>query len=354
MKKFLVILFLVLKSLNLAASPLEIDEAWNKVSDPLIMRSDFVYLFSYLPLSGRITDGKKYWSGDYWPLRDGNINYRWNARVKTGFDLKSPTRDELLRMPPRDISELSPSEKYDLLRGRYDYPLKAEVAKLANKDALIWEGICHGWAPATINHNEPLPKTLRNPDGVEIPFGSADIKGLLSYYYAHGFNVATTHQMGLRCFQDNASTTTQCNNDLNAGAFHIVLANMIGLQNRGFIGDMESTSQVWNHPIQSYASTVVGYARPAVRSAYGTEVVVRLKTTVWFSTEVASTWEATNGTLNQRFRSRDFEYDLELNTYGDIIGGEWVSKDRPDFLWLKAKPEAYAGMFSDLARLLDD
>lgn len=85
-------------------------------------------------------------------------------------------------MTSTDIARLSPAEKFDFLNGPYYYPLKAEVEKLAAYDAESWEGICHGRAPASMNHNEPRPKILRNPDGIKIYFGSADIKAILSYY----------------------------------------------------------------------------------------------------------------------------------------------------------------------------
>ena len=85
-----------------------------------------------------------------------------------------------------------------------------------------------------------------NPDGIRIPFGSSDIKALVSYYYANGF-ISNTHQMGRRCYEDG--NRSDCEEDLNAGAFHIVLVNKIALRNEGIIIDLKRGLEVWNHPI---------------------------------------------------------------------------------------------------------
>ncbi|HXH29720.1 MAG TPA: hypothetical protein VNJ01_02795 [Bacteriovoracaceae bacterium] len=347
----LIIFFL---TTSVVAAPLGLFEKWSNISDPRIMGPTFVHLFNYLPLKANVTDEKKYWSGDYWPLKNGNINFRWKAPTPTGFDLVSPSKEELLTMTPEQIMILSPSEKFDLLRGDYEYSLKKEVSKIANPQALGWEGICHGWAPASINHNEPLPKVMKNPDGIEIPFGSADIKGLVSYFYAHAYKVRSTRQMGLRCYREETEGVAQCTDDLNAGAFHIVLTNMIGIHNTGFVADLVRTTQVWNHPIYGYESTVVGHLPPGPRAAPGTDTVIRLKTEVKYGSEFTNNWEATNGTSQQVFYTKIFEYDLELSTYGDILGGEWVSENRPDFLWMKDKPAAFTGRFALLGQLLND
>lgn len=39
-------------------------------------------------------------------------------------------------------------------------------------------------------------------------------------------------------------------------------------------------------------------------------------------------------TPHQEFRYRDYEYFLELNASGNIIGGEWITSTRPDFMWM--------------------
>lgn len=336
------------------SAPLKLDEAWDpSISSPDIMNMNSKRKFNSLPLSASVTHAEKYWSGDYWALRYGNINYRWYAQNKIGFSLNSPNRDRARRMTIPQLAELSPSEKYDLFTGRYDYPLKNTVSQIANSAAEIWEGICHGWSPASMNHNEPTPKLLFNPDGIEIPFGSTDIKALLSYYYAHIHRAPDTHQMGSRCYEENGREKN-CNNDLNAGAFHIVLGNRIGLEGKGVIADMQRFKEVWNNPITSYQSRILGQKGAQSTSAPGTVKVVTIQTTITYAAKGLHDWHPVNGTAKQAEKSQTYEYQIELSADGSIIGGEWITKQRPDFLWMMAKPRQFTGLLSRLGELLND
>ncbi len=349
--------FLLALSLSpkVLSSVMKFDESWESISDPEIMSYFFIREFNALPLSGKVTAPKKLWSGDYWALKNGNINYRWYAKRKTGFNLNSPSKEKLKAMTIPEIAELSPSEKYDLFTGRYDYPLKAEVNVIADPGAETWEGICHGWSPAAINHDEPVPKLMRNPDGIEIPFGSSDIKALISYYYAYKYNATDTHQMGRRCYKGSfRNNEKDCNNDLNAGAFHLVLANRLGLDGKTFVADLDRYQQVWNHPFSSYQSQIMAQKGPSSNSAAGTVKVVRLRTTLNYVDENGHDWQTVMGTPKQEYKSITYDYELDIDGAGRIIGGDWISKQRPDFIWLVSKPRKFEGSLSRLGELLDD
>lgn len=330
------------------ASALRLDEGWDSFSNPQNMSFFFTKEFAKLPLNGTVTSSEKYWSGDYWALKKGNINYRWFARNKIGFNLNSPTKERARQMSIPELAELSPSEKYDLYTGRYDYPLRNEVSRIADPSAETWEGICHGWSPASMNHNEPRPKLLRNPDGIEIPFGSTDIKALISYYYAYSYSATDTHQMGRRCFKDpgmfNRPEDRDCNEDLNAGAFHLVLANRIGMDGKGFIADLQRYKEVWNHPITSYKSQILSRSN----------TVLKIRTTIFYVDENGFDWQTVKDTPKQEFKSTVYDYNVELDSAGNVTGGEWISKARPDFLWLVGKPRQYTGTLDRLNDLLDD
>lgn len=332
-----------------------IDTEWPDVSAPTIMSHSFVHEFDLMPLSGKAHGPQKFWSGDYWASRNGSINYRWNDPGQEGFDLQSPTREQAERMSLESLARLSASEKYDLFTGRYDYPLKNRVEENGDAYADEWEGICHGWAPASMNHNEPTPKTVINPDGISIPFGSADIKGLLSYYYANEFKVASTHQMGRRCANGGFwNRRKDCKKDLNAGAFHIVLANKIGIQGAGFLADLDRFKEVWNHPVHSYETKVVRVGKKDSNSAPGTVRVIRVETNVHYIDESRSTWDTVIGTDGQRVLTKEFEYELDIDAGGNIIGGDWKSRQRPDFLWTTEKALIWVGGFERLGELLND
>lgn len=352
--KFLSALTFCLSS-PLYSAPLKLDEAWQSDSAPEIMSYYFQKNFYSLPLSGKIFDTGRYWSGDYWALNKGSINYRWFARYKIGFNLDSPSKERAMKMSIPELAALSPSEKYDLFTGRYDYPLKNEVSGIADPRAEHWEGMCHGWSPASMNHQEPRAKVMRNPDGIEIPFGSTDIKALISFYYGYQYSAPDTHQIGKRCFKKAfMNRERHCNEDLNAGTFHIVLANRLGLDGKGFIADLQRYEEVWNHPITAFESLVLNEGPPERNSAPGTTRVLNLKTTITYLDENGHDWQPVIGTKKQFHKKLTYFYKVEINSSGEIIGGEWSSKGRPDFLWLMNRPRKFEGIMNRLGELLDD
>ena len=87
-------------------------------------------------------------------------------------------------MVPESIALLSPAEKYDILVGIYDFPLNNRAKAEGSVHEPSWSGYCHGWAPAAHRFEEPEPVTLVNDDGVEVRFGSSDIKALMTYFEA--------------------------------------------------------------------------------------------------------------------------------------------------------------------------
>lgn len=342
--------------LNVAFGSENLDDkrAWEGISSPLRMSSTFERNFSSLPLTGIGGDPQKYWSSDYWARNKGGINYRWNSSTPTGFNLKSPTKDEAMVMSTSELAALSPSEKWDLFNGRYNYPLRNKIAAYASPGRPSWEGICDGWAGAALNHDEPKPMTVANPDGIQIPFGSSDIKGLLSWYYAKEWSGGYA-MMGRRCNGGANTGTDRCVHDMNAGAFHIVLSNRLGKDGVSFVADIDRNSQVWNHLAYRYTSkTIYNNLPPRSTSASGTTRVVRMRTSVYYVWLLSrNTWEPVIGTTRQRTNPRTYEYYLDLDSQGIIIGGDWISTQRPDFLWLERRA-SFGGQFSRLGELLNE
>lgn len=341
---------LVLFSLMLIPFPTRATSkrAWDSISNPL--RFDAAERsFSRLPLSGRATNTQRYWSSDYWAKKKGGINYRWNAPRPSGQNLRSPPKEEVLHMAPELLAQLAPSEKLDLLSGAYDYPLKREIARYANPAAPEWEGICNGWAEASSNHDEPRPITLANTDGVQIPFGSSDVKALLSWYYFRKPAVDYA-RMGGRC----RTKQETCNQDLNAGAFHLVLANRLGLKGEGFTADIDRLKEVWNHTATSYQSRITNARVPRrYGRARGTVRHVRVQTVVDYTFVLKkNSWEPVLGTPNQRSTKRTYEYYLDLDGSSAIIGGDWISAERPDFLWSTGRVTEFTGNMAKLGDIV--
>lgn len=326
------------------------------IAEPLLTDSS-ERKFSQLPLEGKARGKRRFWSGDYWPLNKGLINYRWYSGEQ-GFNLVSPDRTEALGMSRAAIMALSPAEKFDLLRGRYDYPLRNEVSWKASPNAEYWEGICHGWAPAALNHSEPDPKDLRNPDGIIIPFGSTDIKALISYYYAHVYVAPTNFQVGRRCPESRSlfNWNRDCRNDLKAHSFHIILANNLGLKGKSFIADIKRYDEVWNHPYLDYKSEITDRRKPwGIFSRDEVKEIISIRTVMTYLNESeTNTWEPVLGTSLQETGTKTYEYELDLDEGGVIIGGRWKSKERPDFLWTMSKPQSFEKNLEGLAGLLND
>lgn len=359
MKKTLLVLSTMLISSHIFAG------TWAGYSDPKIMGSNFNETFSDLPMEGMIDQSNhKGWSGGFWSSKKGGINLRWNSPSKEGFKYKSPNKAAVMSYSQAALAQLSPSEKYDLFTGHYDYPLRTEASSYASRSATPWAGICHGWAPASLHHSEPAPKVMTNPDGLQIPFGSSDIKALVSYYYAiHDESEESTNQIGLRCFTPPfLGALRACNEDVNPGALHIIMANRLGIQKEGFLMDRDRYREVWNQPVVGFKSKIlVDYLRPSAGSARGTVREMRVQTDLMYVNESVDqedkefhTWEPVFGTKLQIVRAMNLTYRLELNLQGKIIGGTWESADRPDFLWEKGKVDRFDGILSRIPELLND
>jgi hypothetical protein len=306
--------------------------------------------FVDLPMRGDARDQKHFWSDDFWPLNKGNINRRWNAHVRIGFNHRSPQLDELRTWTPEKIAELAPSEKFDLLMGRYDYPTRNEVSRLAaNPNAEVWEGMINGWAVASYAHVEPQPKILTNSDGIAIPFGSEDIKGLLGYFYSYHRAPVAAAMVGKPCQKRG------CVEDVSPATFHLALANTIGLKNKAFLMDLDRTSDIWNHPVVAYEAEYRGNALLHEGVTPGTHSVIRMKTTVTFIDEaINQSWLPVIGTDNQLETQQIYQYWLHLDIDGNVIGGEWKSNERPDYIWTISATPSFDGGMEMLSNLIDD
>lgn len=307
------------------------------VSTHILLDVSMSTKFDMLPLRGGVRKGNKYWSGDSWRLRRGSINLRWNSPQREGFNYLSPLAWEIPTYPKEKLKQLSPAEKFDLYMGRYDYPLKWEVDLFARNGIYEWEGICHGWAGATINHEEPKPRTVTNPEGIEIYFGSSDLKALLSYAYSK-ILIEKDESLGRRC-EEAGLIAGPCDDDLTAAEFHIVLTNMLGLREQAIIADLDRYQEVWNHPLTKYESVI--------EEKNGKKAIIRTKMT-YVDVVEKNSWNphpAVIGYMTVR-------YELEMDARGNIINGKWLSKNRPDFLWTVKKSEKFEGYLYDVLKLV--
>lgn len=303
------------------------------------------------------------WSGHYWANYSGGIGMRWadpnfpgedwgdgesyvvrNRWDQTWFDYLSPAEkyDYLTGVDPTEAGSLT---KHQWNLGRSEYNRTGSVA--------TWQGICHGWAPASIYLGYPRRDVaFKFPQG-DLVLKVDDIKALGSLYWANGSY--ETMFAGYRCNIENPPvnaegrvTDPNCF-DVNPGDWHIALVNMIGARKESFVIDAAETSEVWNHPVvsyqlqfydatdinrraNSYRDVIREIARTpnlrhsATRSAQAKYVVGVVSTAL-------ITVETMPGTTGDENSTVTFVYDLELDANMRIVGGEWRDKARPDFIW---------------------
>lgn len=332
-------------------------EAWNSLNDPVRIDPAYQRILSELPSSGQVTH--RPWSDNYWPSYQGGIAYRWHtsgsSNRKTPFDYKPYSRRSVESMSKDQLAALSPAEKYDIYKENFDYPTVRRELKRTNRSDPKWHGLCHGWAAASINFRyEPGPIILTSPSGIKIPFGSSDIKALLSLYQGD-INKSKTSFLGARCESNSSRSwwgggsnlgTSACR-DTNAGTFHIIMTNQLGLKGQPFVADLTRGLEVWNYPINSYSAKVVRVRnRASSGAAQGTVREVEISAKVQYAVENSASWSKIGTTA----KTQNFHYRLELNSQGEIIGGEWLQFDRPDFIWLQMKPQ-FTGYYQDIENI---
>ncbi|HXH31483.1 MAG TPA: hypothetical protein VNJ01_11765 [Bacteriovoracaceae bacterium] len=388
---------IVLATLSLAAGQASADR-WSGDAHPHffnpVMTTKMNFNLSALPEEAKLKDERFGWSETFWPSKKGGVAYRWNDPQALPFEKTKmmdektlrktyfKSKEQLKMMTEEEIGKLSPAELYDISQEDYDYSLTRKVMKQYFPNDEWWEGICHGWALAAVNYAEPAPVTITNKHGIRVPFGASDVKGLLALHDAYNSNGYYV-QIGKRCnvvgkikgeeFEEDGKDVKfpteqeilsvekqlkevgSCT-DINAGAFHLVLANMIGVNSKGFVAEIDRLNDVWNQPVIGYSSKLgEAVALTANDKANGVAKKIKVTTAMTYGDELEfySEEEARKGTIGfvtkepvtgtpmQVNSVRNYEYILELDVSGNIIGGEWLSASRPDFIWTKAKDVSF-------------
>ena len=136
--------------------------------------------------------------------------------------------------------------------------------------------------------------------------------------------------------------------DTNAGSFHVVLTNQISKMDEGFVVDVTRDSEVWNQAVQGFDVKEIEERGPSEGSAEGTVKEVIVETKMHYIVEIEQTWNKVSP--SNQIATKTYRYKLELDKDGKILGGEWISLDRPDFIWKNGKSE-FKGIFEDLGKI---
>jgi hypothetical protein len=334
---------------------------WDRKNDPSNFDDHYQYHLSTLPLKAQLPLTKMPWSSSFWPRKKGSVNYRWNTENPIGFKLNSPNRQQVNGMSLDELARLSPAEKFDLAHGRYDYPFSQAVERGSKPSAKDFEGLCDGWTAAAIQFTEPAPVNFTNPDGIVIPFGSSDVKALMSYDISINMTSAQIGStfVGSYCAIPGGMLLggPSCV-DINPGAFHVVVANQIGLKQESFGVDIDPGRETWNHPVFGYEFEILGRAklRQGVAQAWN----VRAK--LYYAQDVLNedvpgkifSWLPTTGTEDYAYSVMDLEYVLELDSAGRITGGSWLGSSKrhhPDLFWMPTNQIEWTQSFKILDQL---
>lgn len=322
------------------------------------------------------------WSDTYWPIYLGQIAARYaSSEFRTSTPWPKIMDSMLNSAPPSDVALLSPAEKYDLLVGDGDRTLtKAMLATgesyfKQNGKIEAWMGLCHGWAPASYMLPRPARMiTVLAADGrTQIPFFPSDLKALGTLLWASA--QPPSRFIGQRCNTKAPSsdaigriTEPGCA-DTNPGTWHLAVVNQIGVAKQSFVMDATFDYEVWNQPVLSYRYT---YFNPQVgsssrdmklkdatipMSAYtndrfknyrspNAKAVVGIAMDVTYVIENNPNHRDPDQPEYDAMRTQQYLYDLELDSTGHIIGGEWYTNNHPDFLWTPA-PGARAASVAD-------
>lgn len=324
----LIILFFAFKARATGFGELTLNEKakWDSANHPEILVTNPEYHFPSLPLSGSLSAEKTLWSDSYWPRNEGGISRRWQD-LSGSVKYNVLSEKEAKKLSAKDIRALSATEKFDLLQDDYSFSFTRKIKRQNPLNRPEWEGICHGWSQASLHHPQFLPVTLKNKSGMEIAFGSSDIAALMSYYYAW-VGGGKVKFLARRCRENPGNTSISCT-DMNAGAFHVVLANSIR-DKKSFIMDLDPYKSVWNYPVLGYETKVLEEHAPSSQSAPGTVKEIFVVTRLWFVQETGPQWDPPLRVPGYK----DYGYWLELDSQNNILGGSWSDANHPDFAWV--------------------
>lgn len=323
------------------------------------------------------------WADTYWPTYQDGINHRWQDTGNFLNDLSPAEKYDAAfnGWKPESVKGLKP---YKAEWGGFDQPFDesyydklgplakaisnfhgnratrnaAKAGKL-NSDGTAkngnekenfggieaWEGKCHAWCPASIREKEPLKPVVHN--GVR--FEVSDIKALLIACYERSNSVMIGGRNGEKDIESDPVGRPKKPDarDINPGTFHILLGTLLGRDGVSFVEDRTASYQVWNQPIAEYevvekkeitkqeASRLVGDNEGKYKPNPNAVKFYQVTTNVDYIVESHPGVEP-NAHNDYQERTDYYEYILELNAKGEIIGGEWLGASReehPDFLW---------------------
>lgn len=328
-------------------------EKWSADDDPSIADDDLIYDVSSLPSQGSAATVP--WPGPFWGTDVDAFNFRWSntaspiKKYETAFELTGLEDlvsrfygiDQLLG--ERKCSSDSQCHESNVTCGK-------RVGFGEGYCIPEWWGYCHAWSAAAIA--EPEPKRAVTINGVN--FRVNDIKALVTLAYDN----SELRFLSNRCnykrdqigYNNNRPTDefSECR-DTNPGTFHVMLCNYLGIKRQSFAFDISFDQQVWNAPVRGYniremremsRSEAVSLAGNFFDSDATRFYFVAVDVNIVKSSDTGVDGPL-SAYINDYTATVGYQYILEADDRGKIIGGEWIGDSKmnhPDFLRIPLGP----------------
>ncbi|MEE2756953.1 MAG: proprotein convertase P-domain-containing protein [Myxococcota bacterium] len=346
-------------------------ERWNRQNDPSGFRGiQLTYKLDEMPSRGRAE--REIWPSTYWATQDNSINVRWSPgelspaeKYDKAFNGWVPDEGFMALRPYQKGADCAEFDRsyYDKLgplathisehmgnkaaRDGVDSDGDGEIDECGDRDGVeFWFGLCHAWVPAAMLEDRPLKSVEHNG----VTFHPGDLEALLIAAY----NRSGADIIGSRCNdkdddverdEQGRAVDVKCR-DTNAGTLHVIMSNYLGLNSTSFAEDRTYNYEVWNQPVVAYEVTKMDQ----ITAAKANEML-GLTGDTYVRTPEATTFYDVNATLTyltESHASREpadaahyerndhYTYILEVDSAGNVIGGEWYGESKtshPDFLW---------------------
>lgn len=304
------VLFLSATACGPAKPSSRFKEAINQANDPVYIPGALAQLerrLLMLPDRGLV---ENIWSGHWWPMSQGGT-------AATVFDY------------------LSPMAKYDMVAGYGSMANSWEVESSRGFSSVSWAGHCNGLAAAGIMVQEPEHDVVYK----RVVFSMNDIKALLTEaWQASGYIIGGRCDYTAVSFDSTGRMQQEQCRDLNPGTLHIAVTNYLGMFKKAVILDVTGTYEVWNYPLVQFE--VLSKKRLTKEQAMQ---MVNQPTTYLYNPWAVDFYYVRTWLKFLNLDPRTYEYLLELDAAGNILGGEWLGnskQDHPDFIWRPSEPRA--------------
>ncbi|RZA23889.1 MAG: hypothetical protein EOP10_11520 [Proteobacteria bacterium] len=287
-------------------------------------------------------------------------------------DVRTPYYDTWYPEAQRGTNQSDTLTKYD--QAFFSGESKAAGWEAANhsRKTPAWYGHCNGTSVAGARYQSPK-SSVRRPKGCAagaagcVEFTPTDIRALLSemsmnakakFISGRRCNLTAAQVKGRPLLRSNPEVQDACD-DVNPGTFHLALVNFLGRMKQPVIFDENMNDEVWNYTVYKYRSTFSapldeGQAIAALQLGTALDSwVFNKKARSWYKVTTTVSYRSSSNEINQysgwtNVNPQEITYDyvIEVDENGDVIGGEWVGASRynhPDFLWMPFEPSAPTG-----------